>query len=165
MIVWINWYVAIPCSNQMLLCIRLYERPLHSSGAKLTWRNLEFWSICNYFCVHGTIFHWYPVAAAFLEPEKLHAVGLKVSRPWLSATLINAFPSPQHHSRAHKLNPETLHSFLTQNTCTWSRSITPDPIRLNPITCTYLSLVLVPCLSLPLICYLYLSLVPSIWHS
>ena len=88
-----------------------------------------------------------------------------LSRPWPSATLINAFPSPQHHSRAHKLNPETLHSFPTQNARSWSRSITPDLIGFNPTTCTYLSLALVSCLSLPLIHYPYLSLVPSVWHS
>ena len=88
-----------------------------------------------------------------------------LSRPWPSATLINAFPSPQHYSWAHKLNPETLHSFLTQNTRSRSHLNTPDPIRINSIACTYLSLVLVPCLLLPLIRYLYLSLVPSVWHS
>ena len=83
MIVWINWYVAIPCSNQMLLCIRLYERSLHSSGARLTWRNLAF-ATTFMFMDHGTIFHWHPVAAAFLEPEKLHAVGLKGCGWWIS---------------------------------------------------------------------------------
>ena len=73
------------------------------------------------------------------------------------------------HSRAHKLNPENLtvipdseHPFPTQNTCSRPRSITPDPIGFNPIACTYLSLALVSCLSLPLIRYPYLSLVPSV---
>ena len=61
-------------------------------------------------------------------------------------------PSPTH-SRAHKLNPEILHWFPTLNTDSRPCLNTPDPIRLNPITCTYLSLVLVPCLSLPHIRY------------
>ena len=70
-------------------------------------------------------------------------------------------PSPTH-SRAHKLNPETLHSFPTQNTRSRSCSNTSDLIGLTPIACTYLLLVLVLCLSLPLIRYLYLSLIPSV---
>ena len=61
-------------------------------------------------------------------------------------------PSPTH-SRAHKLTPEILHSFPTPNTCSQSHSITPNLIGLNLIACTYLSLVLVPCLSLPHIRY------------
>ena len=61
-------------------------------------------------------------------------------------------PSPTH-SQAHKLTPEILHSFLTPNTHSRSRLITPNLIGLNPIACTYLSLVLVPCLSLPHIRY------------
>ena len=65
-----------------------------------------------------------------------------------------SFLRPQHCPQAHKLNPETLHSFPTPNTHSQSCLITPDPIGLNPIACTYLSLVLVPCLSLPHICYL-----------
>ena len=76
-----------------------------------------------------------------------------LSRLWPSATLTNAFPSPQHHSQAHKLTHETLHSFPTPNTSSRSCLITSDPIGLNPIACTYFSLVLVPCLSLPHICY------------
>ena len=63
------------------------------------------------------------------------------------------FCSPQHHSQAYKLNPETSQSFPTQNTRSRSRSITPDPIGLNRIACTYLSLALVLCLLLPLIRY------------
>ena len=78
-----------------------------------------------------------------------------VSWLWPSATLTNAFPSPQHHSWAHKLTPETLHSFPTQSTHSWSYSITPDPIA-----CTYLLLVLVPCLLLPHICYSTSTLFP-----
>ena len=65
----------------------------------------------------------------------------KVSWPWPSATLTM-------HSQAHKLTSEILHSFLTSNTYSRSCLITP-----NPIACTYLLLVLVPCLSLPHIRY------------
>ena len=63
------------------------------------------------------------------------------------------FPSPQTHSRNPTLIPDSKHFFLTPNTCSWSCLITSDPIGLNPIACTYFSLVLVPCLLLPHICY------------
>ena len=72
------------------------------------------------------------------------------------------------HSRALSTIPEPTssipkpQSFPTQNTRSRSRLITPDPIRPNPIACTYLSLALVLCLPLPLIRYPYLSLVPSV---
>ena len=214
MIACINWYVAIPC-NQMLFCIRLYERSLHSSDAKLTWRNLASWSICYYSLKRLLLLlcscqYNFPLASSCssipgawkipcsriegvwmmdklgslisggvltlspnlgvrvrmndtrlyqhytqnndgspLDPGAITACKksarqfpVLLSRPWPSATLINAFPSPQHHFWAHKLNPETLHSFLTQNAHSRSRSITPDPIGLNPIACTYLSLAL-----------------------
>ena len=88
-----------------------------------------------------------------------------LSQPWPSATLINAFPSPQHHFRDLSTIPKPTSSIPKPYTRSQPCLITPNPIRLNPISCTYLLLALVPCLSLPLIHYLYLSLVPSVWHS
>src|SRR5438128_6947306 len=67
----------------------------------------------------------------------------------------HAFPNPQHHSRAHKLIPET-------NIRSRPRLNIPDLIGPNPIACNYLSLVLVPCPSLPHIRYPYLYFVPSV---
>ena len=49
--------------------------------------------------------------------------------------------------------PEPTSSFSISNTYSQSCLITPDLIRLNLIACIYLSLVLVPCLSLPHIYY------------
>ena len=48
-----------------------------------TW-NFGAFATTFMFMDHGTIFHWHPVVAAFMEPEKLHAVGLKGCGWWIS---------------------------------------------------------------------------------
>ena len=61
-------------------------------------------------------------------------------------------PSPHIPGPTSSLSKSYTHSQL-QNTCSWSCLITPNPIGLNLTACTYLLLVLVPCLLLPHICY------------